>query len=328
MRTEDDVRAALVTLEDLAPSVDAALRAAQDAAGRRPGRARAPWLPRSPRWPQVVMGIVTAAAVAGLTIALLPGGAPTGSSPAVMGPTARGGGNPSPQGALPSAASLGKSMLTAFSAATGDVLYSTQVSTRNGVVLDIYRDWNWPAQLVPGQRASWRETFSQRAPSTSPLLLTESDSFSWIVPRGNPNNVYGHLMVVCYPGTGQTGCGYGNTETPVGTWSEHDGRFVNPGNGTVISPAQLAQQIAKGEWRVTRHTHLDGQPAIELTETATGEFQPLPVVLWVNAHTHLPIRMIAGRGTVTQADWFYLKPTRASLALLQMRIPAGLPRSG
>jgi hypothetical protein len=326
MRTEDDVRAALVALEDLAPSVDAALRAAQDAAGRRPGRARAPWQPRSPRWPQVVMGIAMAAAVAGLTIALLPGGAPTGS-PAVMGPTARGG-FPVPRGGLPSAASLGKFMLTASSAATGDVLYSTQVTTRNGVVMDIYRDWNWPAQPVPGQRASWRETFSQRAPSTNPLLLTEGDGFTWVVPRGNPNYVYGHLTVICYPGTGQTGCGYGNTETPVGTWSEHNGRFVNPGNATLISPAQLAQQIAKGQWRVTHRTHLDSQLAIELTATAASGLTPLPVVLWVNAHTHLPIRMISGRGTVTQAEWFYLKPTPTSLALLQARIPAGLPRSG
>jgi hypothetical protein len=321
MRTEDDVRAALVALEDLAPSADAALRAAQDAARRRRGPARGPRLPRSPRWPQLVMGIATVAVIAGLAIALLPGGAPAGRGRPAKGPAAS-------RGGLPSAAWVGRSMLTAFSAATGDILYSTQVSARNGVVLDIYQDWNWPARLVPGQLARWREAFSLRTSTTKALLLTEGDGFSWIAPRGNPNYVYGHLTVVCYPGTGQTGCGYGNTETPVGTWSEHNGRFVNPGNGTLISPAQLARQIARGRWRVTGRTHLDGQAAIELTETRTGEFLPLPTVLWVNAHTYLPIRMTAGTGTVTRADWSYLKPTRASLAVLRVPIPAGLPRSG
>jgi hypothetical protein len=321
MRTEDDVRDALAALEDLAPSADAALRAAHDAVRRRRGTHRVPWLPRSPRWPQLVMGIATVAVIAGLAIALGPGGAPAGGRRPATGPAAS-------RGGLPSAASVGKSMLTAFSAATGDILYSTQTSTRNGVVLDIYQDWNWPARLLPGQQARWREAFSERTSSTSALLLTEGDGFSWIAPRGNPNYVYGHLTVVCYPGTGQTGCGYGNTETPVGTWSEHNGRFVNPGSGTLISPAQLARQIARGEWRVTGRTHLDGQPAIELTETRTGEFQPLPTVLWVNARTYLPIRMTGGTRTVTRFGWFYLKPTRASLALLQVPIPAGLPRSG
>lgn len=192
----------------------------------------------------------------------------------------------------------------------------------------------WPAgprlttPPVPGQQARWREAFSQRTSTTKALLLTEGDGFSWTVPPGSPNYVYGHLTVVCYPGTGQTGCGYGSTETPVGTWSEHNGSFVDPGNGTLISPAQLARQIARGQWWVTRRGHLDGQPAIELTETRTGEFLPLPTVLWVNARTHLPIRMIYGTDPEGWSDWFYLKPTRASLALLQVPIPAGLPRSG
>jgi hypothetical protein len=80
-------------------------------------------------------------------------------------------------------------------------------------------------------------------------------------------------------------CGYGNTETPSGTWSLHHGRFMNPNPGlNDLRPAALAQEIAKGQWRVTGRTHLNGQQAIQLTETPAGIYQPLPTLLWVNAH--------------------------------------------
>ena len=336
MRTEDDVRAALLALEDQAPSAEKVLTAVR-AAGARPGPgpARAPRSPRSPRWPQLVMGIATAAALAGLTIALLPGGAPSGGGTrpgqATMGPNSTGPATPG----LPSATALSKAMLTASTAATGDILYTTQTSVTRGVTVDIYRDWIWPANPVPGQQARWREAFSQRLSRAKPLLLTEDDGFTYTVPQGNPdseraNYAFGRLTVVCYAGTGQTGCGFGNTETPAGTWSEHTRKFVNPGAGTGdLSPAGLAKGIANGQWRVTGRTTIGGQPAIKLTETKTGTYQPLPTVLWVNARTHLPIRMNNGAGaTWAQFDWYYLKPTAANMAVFRVPVPPGYPRSG
>jgi hypothetical protein len=73
-----------------------------------------------------------------------------------------------------------------------------------------------------------------------------------------------------------------------------------------------------------------GQQAIELTETPAGHYQPLPTLLWVNAHTYLPLRMLNGAGTRdwAQMDWYYLRPTPAHLALLRVPIPPGYPRSG
>ena len=349
MRTEDDVRAALLALEDQAPSAEKVMTAVRAAGARRgPGPARLPRSPRSPRWPQLVTAVATAAAAAGLTIALLPGGAPSGGT--ASGGTASGDsagpgqaslapvtGAQGPQGAagLPSAAALGRAMLTASTAATGDILYTTQTSVTRGVTVDIYRDWIWPANPVPGQQARWREAFSQRLSRAKPLLLTETDGFVYTVPRGNPDSeraiyAFGHLTVVCYAGTGQTGCGFGNTETPAGTWSEHTRKFVNPGAGTGdLSPAGLARGIAKGQWRVTGRTTIGGQPAIKLTETKTGTYQPLPTVLWVNARTHLPIRMNNGAGaTWAQFDWYYLKPTAANMAVFRVPVPPGYPRSG
>ena len=337
MRTEDDVRAALLALEDQAPSAEKVLTAVRAAGARRgPGPARALPSPRSPRWPQLVMGIATAAALAGLTIALLPGGAPSGSrgtrpGQATMGPASRGPATPG----LPSATALSKAMLTASTAATGDILYTTQTGINRGVTMSIYRDWLWPASPVPGQQARWREAFSQRLSRAKPLLLTEDDGFAYTVPQGNPdseraNYAFGRLTVVCYAGPGQTGCGFGNTDTPAGTWSEHTRRFVNPGAGTGdLSPAGLARGIAKGQWRVTGRATIGGQPAVKLTETKTGVYRPLPTVLWVNARTHLPIRMNNGPGPIWgQVDWHYLKPTAANMALLRVPVPPGYHRSG
>jgi len=332
MRTEDDLRAALVALERHAPSADTVLRAVRDGAGQRrpgagrrwPGWVRAARLARSPRWPHLVTGLATAAAVAGLVVALLAGGASLGA----------GGQRPDPaaSGALPSAASLGKAMLTAFSAATGDVLYTKTTTTKKGVAVGIGQDWYWPAQPVPGQPARTREVLTLSSSPARPLKLTEDTSITYTAPPAGAEKVSGHVTVVCYAGTGQTGCGYGPTETPPGTWSQHSGRFLNPVSDTNVSPSSIARQIAKGQWRITRRTQLAGQPVIELTATKTSQYAPLPALLWVNARTYLPIRMTT-RSEVGQPDWVgrsdyrYLKPTAAALAQLQVHIPAGYPRS-
>jgi hypothetical protein len=97
-----------------------------------------------------LVGIAAAAVAAGLAIALLEGGAlqSTGGTRRDVISLPR----------LPSAASVGKAMLTAFSAVNDDVLYSTQAGTNRGVTVDVYQDWAWPAQPVPGgggARPTW-----------------------------------------------------------------------------------------------------------------------------------------------------------------------------
>jgi hypothetical protein len=328
VRTEDDLRAALATLERLAPDTEAVLRAVREAAAlRRRGVARplgSPRVRRWLRWPRAAVGMAAAATVA-ITVTLLPQGA---SRPIATQHASA---------ALPSAASVGKTMLASFSAINDDVLYSTQTGATAGAVVDVYRDWSWPAQPVVGGREVLREAFSQRPVTASgalimskPLKLTEEDGFAYVVPRDSANNAYGRLTVVCYAGTGQTGCGYGSTTTPPGTWSLRYGRFANPNPGLDdLQPAALAQEITNGLWRVTRRGHVHGQQAIELTETPAGHYKPLPTSLWVNAHTYLPLRMVNGAGRDwARMDWYYLRPTPAHLALLGVPIPSGYPRSG
>jgi hypothetical protein len=330
VRTEDDLRDALATLERLAPDTEAVLRAVREAAALRwRGVARPLGSPRVRlwlRWPRAAVGIAAAAAAVSITVALLTEGA---SRPIATQHASA---------ALPSAASVGKTMVASFSAINDDVLYSTETGATAGAVVDVYRDWSWPAQPVVGGRELLREAFSQRPVSASgaliiskPLKLTEDDGFAYVVPRDSASNAYGRLMVVCYAGTGQTGCGYDDTTTPAGTWSLRYGRFGDPNPGLDdLRPAALAQEITKGLWRVTRRGVVHGQQAIELTETPAGHYQPLPTLLWVNAHTYLPLRMVngAGRRDWAQTDWYYLRPTPAHLAPLGVPIPPGYPRSG
>jgi hypothetical protein len=98
-----------------------------------------------------------------------------------------------------------------------------------------------------------------------------------------------------------------------------------------LSPADLARGIAKGYWQVVGRTRLEGQPAIELSETGRGPvvYAPLPTLLWVNARTHLPIRMVNGVGHAQWGvnEWAFLPPTTANLARLRVPIPPGYPRS-
>jgi hypothetical protein len=312
-RTEDEVRAALLALEDQAPRAETVLGAVR-AAGPRRGHAagRLSRSSRSPRWPQLVMAVATAAVLAGLAVALLPGSGTGRPSPGAPG--------------LPSTAALGRAMLTAFGEATGDVLFSVDVGWEGSTVTTVIRDWSWPVQPVRGHTERERERWTNIRGKK--LVLAEDDGFVYTAPRAGADSVHARLTVVCYPGAGN-GCGYADTTTAPGTWSRYNRRFPNPNLGLDdLRPSALAREIVEGQWRIIRLTHLAGQPAIELAETRRGTYRPLPALLWVNARTFLPLRMTTGAGTAqaAQTAWYYLRPTAANLALLRVPIPRGFPR--
>jgi hypothetical protein len=236
---------------------------------------------------------------------------------------------------LPSAAPLGKAMLAAFDAASGDILYSTEVDTNKGQLVDTYQDWNWPAQPVPGQPARWRDLLYAQTVlfSGKPVLPVEDYTVSYLSPSPTATNVASRITMVCY--RAHNGCGLGNTEVRAGTWAEFGHQIPafavasGVGAGGIFSPATLAQGIAKGQWRVLRRTRLDGQPAIVLISTPSGPIGgPLPFLLWVSARTYLPVKYHAGSGESTSSGIFaYLRPTPANMALFRVPIPRGYPRS-
>ncbi len=364
VRTEADVRAALVELAQRAPSADAVLIAIRDTGSRRqlgspemqgqrrlPGQRRLAGLARALtprlRWPQLVVGAAVAVTAMALAVVLTPGSSLTrtrgsGQLPAVGAlpsppAVASSGGPPAvaAPGHHPSGPSVAKAMLTAFNAAADDLLYETLADYTNGRMAAIDRSWIWPALPSPGQLEYTRDSYAALPPrgskATASLKLTEDDGYTTVVPH--PSNflqkAHARLIVVCYAGTGQTGCGWSPFNTQAGTWSMHTGMLAYEDHTPAPRGADLARQIARGEWRIIGRTRLLGQQAIKLAETRSGEFQGRPVFLWVSATTYLPLRMVSVSGRTTEVhNWYYLPPTKANLAQLRVPIPPGYRRSG
>ena len=320
MRTERDLMEALAALERYAPDTDAVLSAVRAGPRRaHPGRV-APWRRR----PRLILSIAAAAAAAALAIALLPRAGSPGSARF-----------PRPAGSgLPAATAVAKAMLTAFGSVSGEVEYETQTDLAHGATVDVYRNWSWPAQPVPGQRQIGRTLFSGGSPACPAVKPIEDRQVAFITPAGDVGAVRGQVTMVCFRDSGQTGCGYGHAGTPVGTWSRFTAQVYSMsdvGTGGVFNPVTLVRGIAAGAWRVVGRTRLDGQRAIELSETGRGTdiIEPMPARLWVNAQTYLPIRLVSGAASTGMAveDFSYLPATPANLALLRVPIPAGYPRS-
>ena len=54
-----------------------------------------------------------------------------------------------------------------------------------------------------------------------------------------------------------------------------------------------------------------------------------PFYLWVSTATYLPLRLVSVVASTTETEnWHYQRPTKASLAHLQVPVPNGYPRSG
>jgi hypothetical protein len=303
-----------------------------------PGQVLTRWL----GWRQLAVGAAAAVTAAAVTLALTLSGSPSRTGgpdvfPALPNPPASAENPPAvvAPGPHPSSASLAKAMLTAFSASADTLAYQTSAGFTAGHLEDLDQSWSWPAVPSPGQVQYVRDVFSETplgaSKATAPVKLTEDDGYTTITPHPS---VYGQneearLIVVCYAGTGQTGCGWGRFNTPAGTWSQHTGAMPYSDYTPDPRGADLAQQIARGEWRVLGHTQLRGQQAIKLAETPAGQFEPRPVFLWVSTATYLPLQMVVGpAGSEGVINWHYLQPSKANLAHLRVPIPPGYSRSG
>jgi hypothetical protein len=351
-RTEADICAALAELGGQAPSADSVLSELREARSRR--QRRSPWLPGQPLpagpgralipqlgWPQLAVGAAAMVTATAVTLTLTLGGSPnrTGGPdvfPALPNSPASADGPPAvvSPGHDPTSASLARAMLTAFNAGADDLAYETVADFTAGHLTQTDRTWSWPAVPSPGQLQYMRDASSAiprgASETTAPVKLTEDTGYTTVVPRPSIylQKEHARVIVVCYVGFG-TGCGWGPFDTPSGTWSQHTA--VMPYVDSTPSPggADLARQIARGQWRIVGHTRLRGQRAIKLTQTRSGTFQGHPVFLWVSTSTYLPLRMIWGARKFPEVDnWYYLPPSKANLAHLRVPIPPGYPRSG
>jgi hypothetical protein len=320
MRTEEELRAALLALEREAPAAAQVLP--KTIIPNDNGL-----LPRVTRHRRLagLAAALGAAAVIGagvaVVVALLPGARPADHQQAQ---------------ALPSHQALRAKLLDALSAAAGEIVYDhTEITSSNPPYLGT------PDPFLPG-------------------LAAGTASESWYYPwRANAGQqVRGRLLTLNPNGTPaqDTGVSYAEPtevqETAAAeftdvdyanhTWSEQrtSGWIAD---GIAGSPLSIWELIHNEPWSVVGRTELDGQPAIKLEFKGSGQ----PSYLWVDAQTYRPLRetYTFGGGALIRAhtngswhilssgqasivtDYQYLAPTAANLAKLTVPIPPGFRHS-
>jgi hypothetical protein len=111
--------------------------------------------------------------------------------------------------------------------------------------------------------------------------------------------------------------------------------------GPALSSAKYAALIRKalscGQFRAAGQQRVNGACALRLAGTPRllrqlrgdewGHNGPQAVTLWVNATTFLPVRVTVSGWKIPDrktTDFGWLKPTPANLAMLRVKVPAGL----
>jgi hypothetical protein len=322
VRTEDDLQAALTSLEDQAPLATSVLARISRNGSRRRTRHLPPLrLAGLAAGLAAVVAIGTAAAV----IATQSPGTVAGNHPQ----------------ALPSHDALRTAVLDALSSATSEIVYvhttitaSTYAgpfgtptggfatpdpflpSLATGTASEI---WYYPWQAQAGQQVRGRE-----------LTLYASGAPAWDVGFDYPEPTEvqevasGELTEVNYAHHTYT--------------EQHSSGIITDGDSG--SPLSLWELIHNDPWSVVGRTELDGQSAIKLGFKGTSDY------LWVNAQTYQPLREIStssggsagyttGNGKKLSVapgssgkfamvtDYQYLAPTPANLAKLTVPIPKG-----
>ncbi len=311
MRTEDDLRDALATLERHAPAAAAVLPAALR--GRR-GHGL-----RSPQAIRLLAGITTAAALAGVVTALTLPGATGSHLPNGRVATAP----------AQAASSLRAKLLAAFSAASGQIVYedSTTTVSTTGTPMTTQK-WYYPWQASPGQQVRSRQLIL--GGDGTPVQDVE-DIYTMpapgSIPAGLPPAVQRKLPVTQQAAGVVAAIGeIIDVEYGTRTWSDQKDHLLL--DNDPASPQVVMFDIENEHWAVVGTTELDGHEALELAWTDADSSS----YLWVDASTYLPLREQdtfwsgpAGQVVTTTSSTSYelLAPTAANLALLTPPIPAG-----
>jgi hypothetical protein len=322
MPTEDDLRAALISLERHAP---AAARVLPGRSTRRRSRSG----PRSPLALRWVVGIATTAAVAGAVTGLtLTSGTSTGAK---NGPVALD--TPTPSGTktngtvTPPApitkATLQAKLLAAFSATDGEIVYMHGTYQTTGVAhMDpnpaTVDTWYYPGQPSTGQQVRARTLSIQAGLEYTDVGISYRQSAPTAgLPLGAAQAT-GERISVDYLAK---------------TWSDVKDApvmFQAPYN-----PALIASYFKSKQW-TARNTTLNGRAAIELTlkdlvKQGRSTVNSWIEYLWVDASTYLPLHDVItfgppGEATHAVEDFQYLPASPANLAKLTPPTPAGFKR--
>ena len=282
MRTEDDLRQALATLERHAPSADTVLaRVRRTHAGGRPGpagsagsagggrRRRTGWWRR----PRLALSLAAARgcrtgdhSAAGLHVA-------------ADRQRARSDGV-APSRARPGGAALGglRGPGHADRVSGGPRRHRVHRANRrrhHGRRHEREPAGSWPAQPDPGQQQVERTVWAERTHRVAGLAVVEDSAVGYTTPAAGVQAVRGQVTMVCYAGTGQPAA-HGTEADPARNGPGHpEGEGVHERHPApaVLSPADLARGIAKGTGSA-RRTRLEGQPANDERTPGPGPLRP------------------------------------------------------
>jgi hypothetical protein len=224
MRTEGDLRAALVALEREAPAVTQVLPKALS----RNGRAFVP--PVGRRWRAV--GLAAALGViVGVSVALV----------AVLSP---GAGSLGHQQASSASEALRAKLLAALSASGGKIVYERTTDLSTGTAAHtVMESWHYPWMPTAGQLERGRELILN---ADGTPLRDSQVSYTTLAPG---QDLYANGKII-------------DVEYASGTWSVQHSRWLfddDPG-----APTTLWTIIHNGMLTVVGRTELDGHPAIEV----------------------------------------------------------------
>lgn len=291
MRTEDDLRNALTTLERHAPAAARVL----------PGSSRrARHGLRSPKAIGRLAGAATAAALAGVVTTLI---LPSGSS----GTSQNGGGTS--QSPITKTA-LQARLLTALTAASGDIAYvhtNVNLSSSNPQGMD---EWTYPSQPSAGQQLRYR--IMVLGGNGAPRQDDES-----IFAAQTPKSCFVKAILVDYQA--KTWSQEHLNELPC----------TPPVSLGVGANANMIEVIKERNFKEVGPATVAGRRAIEFRSDVQD--QAARWDLWVDAATYLPIRLTQSslskpsQVNVT-VDFQFLPATPANLAKLTPPIPSGFKR--
>jgi hypothetical protein len=305
MRTEEELRAALLALEQEAPAAARVLP--KTIIPNEQGFL--PWVTRH-RWRAGLVAAFGAAATGVAVIATQSPGTVAESHPQ----------------ALPSHQVLRAKLLDALSATASEIVYDHTTVTASNVT----RVYATPDPFLPGLAKGtaseiwyypWRANAGQQVRGRELTLNPDG------TPAQDTGVSYSEPTEVQETAAAE----FTDVDYAHHTWSEQrtSGWIADSLPG---APLSIWELIHNESWSVVGRTELNGQPAIKLKMGSA-----VPVYLWVDAQTYRPLRETYSFGAGMDgtngeqasmvSDYQYLAPTPANLAKLSVPIPPGFHRT-
>ena len=243
-----------------------------------------------------------------------------------------GNGPAAPATMSPTAASLREAILTAFSGTASSISYTHSVFTSAGQKNRVIDVWTSPFEGSVGQSQTRREVV------TDDGQTVRDTEMSYVLPAPNaavPADCNGEIYSPKPPpirGQSDVQATDGrlvDVEYASRSWSDQPDTCIPVTQSA--DAAQIRSDIAAGGWTVVGRDDIDGQPAVELN--LAGSAKPASAdLLWVNAHTFLPIQASAHKGGLPAnvglvTTYRFLSDTPDNQKNLITPIPAGFAQT-